>query len=324
MHNARQRFRKSTLYREYTMIIALVLLVIIGAIVSDRFLTMRNIMNILRQYSVIGIVSLGVTFVTVAGTRDLAAGSLLSFTGALFVKMIPAFGDGGAIVVTLLIGAAIGSFMGLIMASIKADIGDSFIITFGMLSVLAACAMLATRGFTLKSEAADSTLFLGNGWIFGGTIPMPVVIFLVLAIVLNTVLSKSRIGRQIYYLGANREAAELCGIRINALRVFVYALSGLLTAFAAIILTCRTRSAMGNMGVDYEMDVLTAIAIGGVNLYGGGGTLWNTVLGVLIVAVLSNIFSMLGLGQEAQMMAKGVIIILAVCIENIKQSKAGE
>lgn len=323
MLNILRRLKKTAIFREYTMILALVALVIVGALVSDRFLTVRNIMNVLKQYSVIGIVSLGVTFVTIAGTRDLAAGSLLSLTGALFVKMIPGLGDGGALIAALLIGAAIGAFTGSIMAAIKADIGDSFIITFGMLSVLSACAMLTTRGFTLKNEAASSTLFLGNGTLFG-VVPMPVVIFFALTIVLNVVLTKLSIGRQIYYLGTNREAAQLVGIRVNLLRVFVYALSGLLTAFAGIILTCRTRSAMGNMGVDYEMDVLAVIAIGGVNLYGGGGSLWNTVLGVLIVAVLSNIFSMLGLGQEAQLMAKGVIIVLAVCIENIKQVRAGE
>lgn len=321
--NLAMKIRSSKLMRDYTMIIVLLALMIIGTMLSDKFLTKLNLMNIVKQASIVGIISLGTTFVTIAGTRDLAIGSLVSLTGCIAVKLVPATGDIMAALAALLLGAVLGMLTGVIIAVIKGDMGDTFIITYGLLSAFGALALLVTKGFTLQNKARAWYISLGNGVLFG-VLPVPAVIFIALTVVMNIILTRTKFGREVYSIGANYDAAELVGIQVEKMRIILYTISGFLCGLGGIILSARTKSATGNMGLNYEMDVLVAIAVGGIDLYGGGGTLWNTVIGVLIIAVLSSIFNRLGMGQEMQLMAKGVILILSICIETVKKGKAGE
>lgn len=313
----RDKISQSNFIKNYVMLLALLILMVIGTVLSNKFIESDNIINILRQSSIIGIVSLGVTFVIISGTFDLSVGSTVILTGILAISLQPYLGVFWTVIIVIGVGLLIGLINGVIVAAVKADAGDSFMLTFGMLSFLQAIALIISKGHILPGSKSAAYNFLGDGMI--GFIPMPVIIFIVLTVLLYFFLTYTKPGRSIYYMGANVNVARLSGIRIVFFRVFVYVISGLLATLAALVLTARIKSATGTMGIGYEMDAVTAIVIGGVSLDGGKGTILNAVIGVFIIGVLSNVLSMIGVSTQNQMVAKGIIIIIAVCVEKLRR-----
>lgn len=302
--------------KEHGIYIALVFLVIVCSIISPMFLTQSNIVNIFRQISINGIIAIGMTFVMIGGGFDLSVGSTLSLAGALVIGLQAINSVPVAIFAALMVGLVAGLINGTIMAIINGDNGDAFMITFGMQSFLAALALLYTGGVTLRGSSSASFNFIGKGSFL--SIPMPVLIFLIIAGISHFVLSKTRFGRGIYLLGGNYEAGRLSGINVKVLKASTYVIAGLTASIAAMIINARTMGASPIQGVGYEFDAITAVIIGGTSLSGGEGSILKTFIGVLILGIISNILNLLGFSVHDQYIVKGSIILIAVWLDRKK------
>ena len=302
---------------KYKMVLIFILMVMISSLISENFLTSRNISNILRQVSVNGILACGMTFVMLTGGFDLSVGSLVSLSAVIAIGTQGNFGVVGAIVITLMIGAIAGSINGGILASINANSGDAFMITLGSQLGFAGVALLYTNARVLPGSKSSFYNSLGQGTVFG-FLPAPVFIFLIIVIISHFVLTATVVGRKIYLIGGNYEAARLSGIRVKFYKGMVYSIAGISAAVAGIILSSRTLGGSPLAGVGYELDAIAAVIVGGISLTGGEGSILRTFLGVFIIGVLSNILNLLGMSSFNQMVIKGIVIILAVWLYNDK------
>jgi ribose/xylose/arabinose/galactoside ABC-type transport system permease subunit len=312
----RDNMNISKITKDYGIYIALVFLIILCSIASPMFLTQSNMLNIFRQISINGIIAVGMTFVMIGGGFDLSVGSTLSLAGAVVIGLQTIVSVPVAVLASLMIGLLAGLLNGTIMAVINGDNGDAFMVTFGMQSFLAALALLYTGGVTLRGSSSPAFNFIGKG--FAGPIPMPVLLFLLIAIISHFVLSKTRFGRGIYLVGGNYEASRLSGINVKAIRAASYVIAGLTAAIAAIVINARTMGASPIQGVGYEFDAITAVIIGGTSLSGGEGSILKTFIGVLILGIISNILNLFGFSVHDQYIVKGLIILLAVWIDRKK------
>lgn len=304
--------------RSYILMISLVGLIIIVSILEPAFLTGDNMVNILRQCSVIGVCALGVTFVLIEGGMDLSLGSNVSLCSVVAISVMNYFNSIGAntdavtllaIVLAVGVGFCVGLANGTILAAVNGRMGESFIVTYSMQIMIAALALLITGGqFMTATFGEGFYTSIGTGW-------WPIVIFIVLIAVLQFVLTKTRYGRQICYMGANMDAAKMSGINVKKLRPLNYGLCGACAGLAAIMVTARVTSASPLQGVGYELDAIAAAVVGGTSLTGGSGSIIKTALGVLVIAVLGNALNVMGVNANAQFIVKGAIIILAVGID---------
>lgn len=306
-----------TIYKNYTMLLALIILIALTSILSHSFLTVQNITNIFRQVAVMGCVALGMSFVIIGGSFDMSVGSTVSLAGILAISLQPAVGVFWAMVISLIVGVTVGLINGVIITSINGTQGDSFIITFGMLTVIQAISLIITKGYTVPGSNNKSYIFIGNGDI--GVIPFSIILFTVLAIIMQIFITKTSHGRNIYYMGANAEVAKLAGVKVKFYKIITYMVSGVMAAVAGLILSARVNGAAPKAGVNLEFEAVTAIVVGGILLRGGEGTLINTIIGVLIIGVISNSMNIIGISSQNQLVVKGVILIAAVCIENIRK-----
>jgi len=296
------------LVRMYPVAIMLVLVIIIVSFFAENYFTMQNALNVLRQISVIGILSCGMAFVIISGGIDLSVGAILSFSGALIINNVKSFSTIPAILITLAAGAAIGLVSGFILSRIKGRLGESFIITFGMQTIIAAITLIYTGG--IYQSGADERLFtsIGRGI-------SPIIFFIVVGALSQFFLIKTNFGRNIYFIGGNINTARLSGINVNFYRIAVFVLSGILAALAGIVLTSRVGTASPTAGLGYELDAIAAVVVGGVSITGGKGNMLNALLGVVILGVLSNSLNMLNISSYPQMIIKGIVIILAVTLD---------
>jgi len=268
----------------------------------------------MRQISVIGILACGMTFVIISGGIDLSVGAIISFSGALIITMVKALNTVSGILITIFAGAAIGLISGLILTKIRGKLGESFMVTYGMQTVIAAIALIYTGG--LYQSEADDALFAGIGRGFS-----PIIIFLSIVIIMQFLLTKTNFGRYLYFLGGNINTARLSGINIGLYKTLVFVISGLLASVAAIVLSSRVGTASPTAGVGYELDAIAAVVVGGVSISGGKGTILNTLLGVVIMGVLGNALNMLNISAYPQMIMKGIVIILAVSLDFLNKLK---
>lgn len=295
-------------------IIGLVAFSLIVSLLSPRFLTFSNILNVLRQTSINSVIAAGMTFVILTGGIDLSVGSVLAISGAICASLI-ASGVGVflAVIMALILGGAIGVLTGIIISKGKIQ---PFIATLVTMTVIRGATLVFTDGkpITLgNSEAAKAFYNIGGGYILG--IPIPIYIMAIVFLTAYYVLTQTRLGRYIYALGGNEEAAKLSGIDISKIKVSVYAISGLLSAVAGIIITSRLSSAQPNAGLGYELDAIAAVVLGGTSLAGGAGTILGTISGALIIGILNNALNLLNVSSYYQMIAKGSVILIAVLLE---------
>lgn len=307
------RYRFMYLLKNYSIVIILICLIIFVSCFSDVFLTKNNIINILRQVSVVGILACGMTFVIISGGIDLSVGSILSLTGCMVITLIPKIGILPAILIALLVGLAIGLINGLIISRIGGRMGDSFIITFGMQTLIAAAAFIYTKGYNISGSDTGAYSFIGQGFI--GVIPVPVLIFIITIIVCELILKNTIFGRMVYSIGCNEEATWLTGINTKFFRFIVYGIAGVTAAMGAVVLNSRVMGASPRAGVGYELDVIASVVVGGTSLNGGSGSLMRTLMGVVIMGVLTNALNILNVTTYPQMIVKGLIIILAVWLD---------
>lgn len=307
---------------EYGALIALVLLVVVMSLVSPQFRTFTNFLTLLRQASVNGLIAFGMTLVILTGGIDLSVGSTLGLTGALFAGLIVNVGMPIplAVLVALIFGLGLGWISGFLVGKAKLQ---PFIATLITMTVYRGFTLIYTNGRPISNLTADEyvgsgfLMFIGRGAILG--IPVPVIILFIAFILFYLLLNKSALGRKIYAVGSNERAAQLSGINTDRVKLFVYSISGLTSTLAALILVSRLNSAQPTLGTGYELDAIAATAIGGTSMTGGRGKISGTLLGILIIAVLSNGMNILGISSYYQDVVKGIVILLAVLVDRIQK-----
>jgi ribose/xylose/arabinose/galactoside ABC-type transport system permease subunit len=297
-------------------VLALVILIVVASILSPYFLSPRNIFNVLRGASMIGIVAIGMTFVILNRGIDLSVGSIVGLAAVLAATCAP-YGVLPAIVVALGVGLALGVVNGLMITLLNLQ---PFIATLAMLIFARGLVFVHTDGSNVVIENPSPAFqFFGSGYI--GPVPTPVVLLIVTWILAAWVLRYTVFGREIYAVGANEEAARLSGINVKRNKVLVYSVSGLLAGFAGFILASRLTVGEPNGGTLFELDAIAATLIGGTTFDGGVGGVGGTLLGVLILAFLSNVLNLLNISPYSQMLLKGVIIVLAVVVSEWRKQK---
>lgn len=310
-----------TIKEKYMMLFVLLGLFILLSVISDVFLTSQNIMNLFRQVSVIGIISIGAGIVVIGGTFDMSVGSLCTMCGCACLLLQDKVGVLPAVILTILIGAAVGFINGYIITAIKGNSGDSFMVTFGMLTVLQAIALLLTGGYPLNPSKSAVYNAIGSGTI-GTLLPISIIVFIVLTVIAAVVMQKTIFGKEVYYMGSNEVVAKLAGINTKRNRIISYVISGVCASLAAIVLTGRINGATAKMGHGFEFDAMTALVVGGISLSGGIGNMINMVIGVLIMGVLSNGLNIMGVQTESQYVARGLVLIIAVLVDVLKSRKS--
>ena len=260
------------------------------AVLFPQFLTFRNITNILRNASMIGIIAVGMTFAMIAGTFDLSVGSMMGLAAIITLKMSPT--DLPRTILTVLAALAAGALAGLVNGLIVGRYRTSSIITtIGMEYVILGITLVYTRGQHITIKGMYKPLeFIGKGRI--GTIPFPIFIFLAVAIIGQLILSLTRFGRQLYATGGNPNTSELSGINVGKVRVLAYMISGVTASIGGIMIAARTQNLDPSFGFGQETDVLTCVLLGGVSLYGGKGSVIGTFAGTLLLYLVSNAMPM--------------------------------
>lgn len=309
----KKKIDKNELFKRYGIVFILLLMVIGFTTVKPVFLRSANIINIFRQVAVIGTLALGVTLVIITAGIDLSSGSLVALVGVITATLAA---PGDNIFIAIMIGLAVGVFCGLINGVIIAKTGiPPFIATLGMMTAARGAALLFTGGKPV-SNISESFLYIGAGKI--GFLPVPVLIFLLMGLITHILLTKTKFGKTVYSIGGNIQAAKLCGINVNKVLVLVYAYAGLMAAVGGIILTARVSSGNPTSGLAYELDAIAATVIGGTSLTGGVGLISGTIIGALIIGVLNNGLTLVGVSPNWQQVIKAIIIVGAVTIDTYR------
>lgn len=334
-----QRFKRKEFLKKYAIVLILLGMIIAAAALTwamygtPTFLSPRNLLNVIRQISVVGIIAIGITMIIITGGIDLSPGSVVALATVTAASLAQRADWGGAkfpglqvplilpILAALLVGGLCGMINGTLIAKFKIP---PFIATLGMMTV--------ARGFALiysdrpVSGLKPSYNFMGQGEIFhiptgsGATlgIPVPVIVLIVIAIAVHYMLNNVRFGRYIYALGGNEQAARISGLNLDSLKIRIYALAGVLYGVAALLLSARIGSGQPGLAQGYELDAIAAAVIGGTSLNGGIGTIWGTIVGALIIGVLNNGMDLLNVNAYWQTIVKGSIIVIAVIIDQRK------
>ncbi|MEF1284415.1 ribose ABC transporter permease [Vibrio sp. M250220] len=312
--NGKKLFSKEWLIEQKSLI-ALLFLIVVVSFLNPNFFTVDNILNILRQTSVNAIIAVGMTLVILTAGIDLSVGSVLALCGAFAASLIamevPVL---IAVPTALLAGAALGAISGVIIAKGKVQ---AFIATLVTMTLLRGVTMVYTDGRPISTgftDTADAFAWFGTGYALG--IPVPVWLMMIVFAAAWYLLNHTRFGRYVYALGGNESATRLSGINVDRVKIGVYAICGLLAALAGIIVTSRLSSAQPTAGMGYELDAIAAVVLGGTSLMGGKGRIMGTLIGALIIGFLNNALNLLDVSSYYQMIAKAVVILLAVLVDN--------
>ncbi len=319
MTNTTSDNRKKLLSKEWLIeqksLIALLFLVVVVSFLNPNFFTVDNLLNILRQTSVNAIIAVGMTLVILTAGIDLSVGSVLALCGAfaatLVAMEVPVL---IAVPTALLAGATLGAISGIIIAKGKVQ---AFIATLVTMTLLRGVTMVYTDGRPISTgftDTSDTFAWFGTGYALG--IPVPVWLMVVVFTGAWYLLNHTRFGRYVYAVGGNESATRLSGINVDRVKIGVYAICGLLAALAGIIVTSRLSSAQPTAGMGYELDAIAAVVLGGTSLMGGKGRIMGTLIGALIIGFLNNALNLLDVSSYYQMIAKAVVILLAVLVDN--------
>ena len=320
--------------RKYAIVLIFIAMFVGMTFLTDAFLQPRNLFNVVRQISVVGLIAIGVTMVIITTGIDLSSGSVLALAAVFAASLAqqPAWHDAKypglvvPVIIPILVALAIGVLCGAINGGLIARFKiPAFIATLGMMTV--------ARGFALLysnrpvSGLTDSYNFIGQGEIFKILpipgqpplgIPVPVIILALVAAGAHVMLNNTRFGRHIYAIGGNEQAALISGLNVGRIKIGVYTIAGLLAGLAGLVLSSRVGSGQPGLGVGYELDAIASAVIGGTSLSGGVGTIWGTIIGALIIGVLNNGLDLLNVSAYWQTIIKGSIIVVAVIIDERK------
>lgn len=291
---------------EYYIMAVFLVIVVISRIIFPRFLSQANVFNILRQSSVLGIVAFGMLLVIMTAGIDLSVGSLVALTGVLAVGLQRNMPLVFALILSLAIGLFAGLVNGLLIAKRKMP---PFITTMGMMAIARGLTYVYTHGGPIQINYPEYN-FLGRGML--GPMPFIVIVWLIISIILFIIITQTTFGRSIKAIGSNPTAVHLSGINVSRHVIIVYMLSGLLCGIGGILLTSRITVGTPLIGVGMELEAIASVVIGGASLSGGRGTVFGTIIGVLILGVISNMLNLVGVSMFYQDTVRGSIIILAV------------
>lgn len=294
---------------EYISIIAIVLLLVVFTIINPRFLSAKNITNLLGDMSTLMVISIGMTFVLLLGSIDLSVGAICSCASVLFVVTMPALGV-GSFFVALVFGALAGLFNGFLNGKLRMP---SFIATFGTMCVWESCAMLAANG---ASQSVPRELAGLISWhkIDIGVFPLPFLLAAVLYAVMVVVLRKTQFGRSVYAVGGNESAARFVGLRVLRTKLIIFTLAGFFGAMGGILLACKLKSGIPTIGEPFNMMAIAAVALGGTSMSGGKGGLLKTIAGVILITLIQNGMNVIGISAFWQDTTFGIIILAAVLL----------
>lgn len=321
VHRGTHSYTLKNFMSDFGIILVFFFFCITLAVINPYFLKPRNLINVLRQISINGLLSIGMTFVILTGGIDLSVGSMLAFSGVVAASFVsPAFGGSVhsvslAIILSLLAGLGMGAVNGGLIAKWKVP---PFVATLGMLSIARGVTFIYSDGMPIPN-IDTRFLFIGQGEI--GGIPFPVLIFAVVFCLSWIVLYKTRFGRYVYAVGGNEKSAKISGVNTRLIIFFTYVISGILSALGGLILTARTTAGLPQAGVSYELDAIAAVVIGGTSLSGGQGDLVGTLFGALIMGVINNGLDLMGVSSYYQQVIKGTIIIGAILLDSLRKEK---
>ncbi|WBU89054.1 ABC transporter permease [Cellulophaga omnivescoria] len=301
---------------KYNTVFIFLLLVLFSALISDVFFTSVNLSNLLKQVSGIGIISIGMLIVILTGGIDLSVGSMVALLAVTFAILVNIFALPLAILMTLAIGFGLGSISGYLVAYQKMA---PFVATLALMTIARGLGFIYSKGspVTFKTYGGLYMSNFANNSTLG--IPNIAIVFFIIVAIAMVMLRYNVFGRLIIAIGSNEEASRLSGIKVNKYKFLVYAISGALAATAAIIVASRTNLGSPNMGMSWELDAIAAVVIGGASLNGGKGTAINTLMGVLILGLISNILNLLNVPSYPQQVVKGGIIIFAVLLQRFER-----
>ncbi len=300
----------------YGIILALVALCVFFGVMSPVFFSAENVLNILRQVAVVGIVAVGMTFVILTGGIDLSVGSIIGIASVVTAQlMLRGTSAHWAVLATLVICALLGLLNGLVVNWLFIP---PLVATLGTMTAIRGIAFIISGGLPVFGFS-NALSFLGQGYLW--FVPVPVIVMAATFVLGWVLLDSTRFGRHVYGVGGNEEATRLSGVSVAITKSLVYTISGFLSGLAGIVLLSRINSGQPKAGQGYEMDVITAVVIGGVSISGGEGNIVLVVAGVLIMGVLSNGMILMNINEYAQWVVKGLVLVAAVGFDRVSQHR---
>lgn len=303
---------------KYNTVVIFVVMLIVASLVSNVFFSQKNIFNLLRQVSGLGIIGMGMLIVILTGGIDLSVGSILAFASVLCAYFLQTMSLPLAVLFTILIGALLGGVSGYLVA--KTNMAP-FVATLAMMTIARGLAFILSKGSPIITENVSLNYFGSAYWL---GIPLPVFLMIIIFVIFLLILRYTVFGRLITAIGSNEAAVKLAGIQISFYKFSVYSIAGALCSIAGIISTSRTGVGSPIVGTGFELDAIAAVVIGGASLNGGRGSAINTLLGVFILGMIGNIMNLMNVPGYPQQVIKGIIIIIAVLFqERMNRNKEG-
>lgn len=300
-------------------LIAMCIFLVIFPVTRNTFMTQKNIFNILRQNSTNLFLATGMSMVIILGGIDLSVGSVIALSGCIAAGCVVKLGlpEVVGFAAALLVGAAVGMFNGLVIS--KTDI-PPFIVTLASMNITKGIVLVYTEGAPIRCMT-DAFKFPGAGYI--GPVPMAVILMVIIYIIAALIMNKTQLGRHMYAVGGNPQAAKFSGIHVSKVKFLIYTYTGIMAGLAGIVTASRMYSGQPTSGNGAEMDAIASVVIGGTSMSGGSGRLGGTLIGVLIIGVLNNGLNLMGVNSNWQYIVKGLVILLAVYVDFIRNRKAG-
>jgi ribose transport system permease protein len=310
-------FKLAELLKKYNLIVLLLLFMTIGSLLSPKFLSVQNLLNLLQQSSVVGIVALGMTFVIIVAGIDLSVGSILALS-CMTVAMMVSSGMNSflSIIFSILAGCVLGLMNGIISTKLKVP---AFIATLAMMVTAKGLALLSTDGKPIYN-LPQSFRFLGSN-VFD-KIPVSGIIWIGLTLTAVFILRYTTFGRKLYAIGGNPQSAHLTGIEVDRYITATYVISGAMAALGGVVLTSWLTVGQPTAGNGIELDAIAAVVLGGTSLFGGVGGVGGTFIGVLLMSIITNIFNLIGLASYYQSIFMGIIIVLALVLNRFVVNKS--
>ncbi len=298
---------------------AMCILLVLFPTTRTTFWTQKNIFNILRQNASNLFLATGMTMVIILGGIDLSVGSVIALSGCVAAGCVEFLGlpVGVGFAAGILVGALIGMFNGFIISKTAIP---PFIVTLAAMNITKGIALVYTQGSPIRSMS-DAFKFPGAGYI--GSVPTPVVLMIIVFIIAAYIINRTKLGRHMYAVGGNAQAAKFSGINVSRVKFIIYTYTGLMAGIAGIIIASRLYSGQPTAGDGAEMDAIAAVVVGGTSMSGGSGRIGGTLIGVLIIGVLNNGLNLMGVDSNWQFIVKGMVILLAVYVDYIRNKKAG-
>lgn len=297
---------------DHSTVFVFIMMLIAAYFLSDKFFTELNITNVLRQSVPLGLISLGMLFVILTAGIDLSVGSLMALVSVVVAMAMPEIGLFPSILLSIVVSIIFGCFAGILTSTFRIA---PFIATLAVMTIARGVALIISKGQPTFIDD-DSFVNFGSGYLWG--LPLPVYVFFIFAVIMHFIYKHTTFGRLVVSIGSNETATRFAGIRVGYYIFAVYALSGLASGIAGIIAATRTGVGSPIMSIGFELDAIAAVVVGGASLAGGRGNVFNTILGVLILASIANLMNLMNISGYLQQVIKGVIIILAVILEGFK------